>query len=142
MKIAALDIGQARIGIALSDERGILAFGQESYRCSGSLEKDVQAVADTLLALQAAKVVIGLPINMNGTEGPAAQKSRAFGALLGEISGLEIAYSDERLTTVQAQRVLIQANVSRKNRKGVVDKLAAQLILQNYLELHAKEGGS
>ena len=85
-------------------------------------------------ALGAQKIVIGLPKNMNGTEGPAAEKCRAFGEMLGKFLDIEQVYSDERLTTVQAQRTLIGANVSRKKRKNVVDKLAAQLILQNYLD--------
>ena len=75
-----------------------------------------------------------MPKNMNGTEGPAAEKCRAFGEMLGKFLDIEQVYSDERLTTVQAQRTLIGANVSRKKRKNVVDKLAAQLILQNYLD--------
>lgn len=134
MKIAGLDVGQARIGIAASDEREILASSVESYRCTGDLSRDAQAVAEKLRMLGVQKVVIGLAKNMNGTEGPAAEKCRAFGAKLLEFLPLEQVFSDERLTTVQAQRTLIGANVSRKKRKGVVDKLAAQLILQNYLD--------
>lgn len=136
MKIAGLDVGQARIGIAVSDENEILASSVESYRCTGDLARDAQAVADKLRTLGTQKVVIGLAKNMNGTEGPAAEKCRAFGAKLFDFLPLEQVFSDERLTTVQAQRTLIGANVSRKKRKGVVDKLAAQLILQNYLDAH------
>ena len=119
-------MGQARIGIAISDEMEILASSVESYHCKGDIETDARAVSEKLIELGAQKIVIGLPKNMNGTEGPAAEKCRAFGEML--------VYSDERLTTVQAQRTLIGANVSRKKRKNVVDKLAAQLILQNYLD--------
>ncbi|MFQ7281963.1 MAG: Holliday junction resolvase RuvX [Christensenellales bacterium] len=134
MKIAGLDVGQARIGIAISDEMEILASSVESYHCKGDIETDARAVSEKLIELGAQKIVIGLPKNMNGTEGPAAEKCRAFGEMIGKFLDIEQVYSDERLTTVQAQRTLIGANVSRKKRKNVVDKLAAQLILQNYLD--------
>lgn len=135
MRIAGLDIGQARIGIALSDESEFLASSVESYRCAGNLQKDAQAVADKLLALGARRVVFGLPKNMNGTEGPAVDKVRAFAQAFATFAPqMEQEFSDERLTTMQAQRALIDGGVSRKKRKGVVDKLAAQLILQNYLD--------
>ena len=134
MKIAGLDVGQARIGIAISDEMEILASSVESYHCKGDIETDARAVSEKLIELGAQKIVIGLPKNMNGTEGPAAEKCRAFGEMLGKFLDIEQVYSAERLTTVQAQRTLIGANVSRKKRKNVVDKLAAQLILQNYLD--------
>ena len=134
MKIAGLDVGQARIGIAISDEMEILASSVESYHCKGEIETDARAVSEKLIELGAQKIVIGLPKNMNGTEGPAAEKCRAFGEMLGKFLDIEQVYSDERLTTVQAQRTLIGANVSSKKRKNVVDKLAAQLILQNYLD--------
>ncbi len=127
-------MGQARIGIAISDEMEILASSVESYHCKGEIETDARAVSEKLIELGAQKIVIGLPKNMNGTEGPAAEKCRAFGEMLGKFLDIEQVYSDERLTTVQAQRTLIGANVSRKKRKNVVDKLAAQLILQNYLD--------
>ena len=127
-------MGQARIGIAISDEMEILASSVESYHCKGDIETDARAVSEKLIELGAQKIVIGLPKNMNGTEGPAAEKCRAFGEMLGKFLDIGQVYSDERLTTVQAQRTLIGANVSRKKRKNVVDKLAAQLILQNYLD--------
>ena len=127
-------MGQARIGIAISDEMEILASSVESYHCKGDIETDARAVSEKLIELGAQKIVIGLPKNMNGTEGPAAEKCRAFGEMLGKFLDIEQVYSDERLTTVQAQRTLIGANVSRKKRKNVVDKLAAHLILQNYLD--------
>lgn len=127
-------MGQARIRIAISDEMEILASSVESYHCKGEIETDARAVSEKLIELGAQKIVIGLPKNMNGTEGPAAEKCRAFGEMLGKFLDIEQVYSDERLTTVQAQRTLIGANVSRKKRKNVVDKLAAQLILQNYLD--------
>ena len=140
MRIAGLDVGQARIGIAISDEMEILASSVESYHCKGDLKTDAKAVAEKLTALGAQRIVIGLPKNMNGTEGPSAERCRAFGEILKEYLEVEQVFSDERLTTVQAQRTLIGANVSRKKRKNVVDKLAAQLILQNYLDAQGVMG--
>ena len=140
MKIAGLDVGQARIGIAISDEMEILASSVESYHCKGDLKTDAKAVAEKLTALGAQRIVIGLPKNMNGTEGPSAERCRAFGEILKEYLEVEQVFSDERLTTVQAQRTLIGANVSRKKRKNVVDKLAAQLILHNYLDAQGVMG--
>ena len=139
MRIAGLDIGDVRIGIALSDESEFLASGVESYTCVGQVEADAQAVVQKLKTLGAQKVVFGLPRNMNGTEGPATQKVRAFAQAFAMYSDMPQAFMDERLTTAQAQRTLIGANVSRKKRKHVVDKMAAQIILQNYLD--AKGGG-
>ncbi len=134
MRIAGLDIGDVRIGIALSDERAILASSVETYRCTGDVARDAKAIAENLAVRKAKRIVLGLPRNMNGTEGPAAKKVRAFAEELKNHTAAELAFFDERLTTAQAQRTLIAANVSRKKRKQVVDKLAAQIILQNYLD--------
>ncbi len=139
MRIAGLDIGDVRIGIALSDESEFLASGVESYSCVGQVEQDAKAIAGKLQVLGAGKVVFGLPRNMNGTDGPATEKVRAFARAFAVYSDIPQAFMDERLTTAQAQRTLIGANVSRKKRKNVVDKMAAQIILQNYLD--AKGGG-
>lgn len=136
MRIAGLDIGDVRIGIALSDERGILASSVGSHTCTGNLAEDAGAIAQKLASLQAGRIVLGLPRNMNGTEGPAVRKVRAFAQELSRHTDMDIAFFDERLTTAQAQRTLIAANVSRRKRKKVVDKLAAQIILQNYLDAH------
>ncbi len=134
MRIAGLDIGDVRIGIALSDERAILASSVESYTCVGDVDKDAQIIANKLSALKAEHIVLGLPKNMNNTEGPAAQKIRTFAQALSQHTTTDMSFFDERLTTAQAQRMLISGNVSRKKRKLVIDKLAAQIILQNYLD--------
>lgn len=139
MRIAALDVGSARIGIAVCDEMEIIASGVESYTRTGNDAKDMQYIADKLDELGAARVVIGLPIQMNGTEGIAAEKIRAFAEALGAYCRQEMVFHDERLTTAQAQRVLIGADVRRKKRKGVIDKMAAQLILQGYIDGKARE---
>ena len=134
MRMVGLDIGDVRIGIAACDEREIIASGVETYRRTGDLDQDCAYIADRVRELSAERVVLGLPINMNGTQGPACEKVRAFGEALSIRCPVEQDYFDERLTSAQANRVLISADVSRKKRKNVVDMLAAQLILQAYID--------
>lgn len=134
MRMVGLDIGDVRIGIAVCDEREIIASGVETYRRTGDLDQDCAYIADRVRGLSAERVVLGLPINMNGTQGPACEKVRAFGEALSIRCPVVQDYFDERLTSAQANRVLISADVSRKKRKNVVDMLAAQLILQAYID--------
>ena len=134
MRMVGLDIGDVRIGIAVCDEREIIASGVETYRRTGDLDQDCAYIPDRVRELSAERVVLGLPINMNGTQGPACEKVRAFGEALSIRCPVEQDYFDERLTSAQANRVLISADVSRKKRKNVVDMLAAQLILQAYID--------
>ncbi len=132
-KILGLDIGEKRIGIAVSDALGWTAQGVETYMRKG--EGDAAYIADKAKNLGAALVVAGLPLNMNGSEGPSAQNVRAFMAEV-QALGFDIAFQDERLTTVSAERTLIEADVSRKKRREVIDKLAAVYILGAYLDSH------
>ena len=134
MRMVGLDIGDVRIGIAVCDEREIIASGVETYRRTGDLDQDCAYIADRVRELSAERVVLGLPINMNGTQGPACEKVRSFGEALSIRCPVEQDYFDERLTSAQANRVLISADVSRKKRKNVGDMLAAQLILQAYID--------
>lgn len=135
MRIIGIDFGQRRIGIAVSDELGMFATGVESYTCR-SEEEDFRHLTEVIAQYKAGKIVVGLPLNMNGTRGPQAEKYSAMGLKLQEITGVKVEFIDERLTTSAANRVLISADVSRKKRKQVVDTMAAQLILQNYLDRH------
>ena len=98
------------------------------------MRKTIDEVAKIARETGAAVIVVGLPLNMNGTEGPQAGKVRAFGSKLGEVSGAEIVYKDERLTTVQAHRAFDQAGVSKSRRSRLVDSVSAQIILQSYLD--------
>ncbi len=132
-KIMGIDIGEKRIGIAISDSLGYTAQGVETYTRTG--EGDAAYIASKMKELGATLVVAGLPLNMNGSEGPAVQSVREFAAQLNEL-GVETAFQDERLTTVSAERFLIEADVSRKKRRQVVDKLAAVYILRAYLDRH------
>ena len=134
MRIAALDVGEKRIGIAVCDEMEIIASGVESYTRTGNDRKDLAYIANKLEELGAKRVVIGLPLKLDGSEGIAAEKIRDFAFQLSKYTEIEQAYQDERMTTAQAQRILIGADVKRKKRKNVIDKMAAQLILQAYMD--------
>ena len=134
MRIIGLDVGDVRIGVAASDPTEFLASGIMVYRRTGDLKKDAQAIAREIESLNGEAIVIGDPINMNGTRGPACEKIREFASALQCYCELPIEFLDERLTTMEATRILIDADLSRKKRKGVVDKLAAQIILQCYLD--------
>ena len=132
-KIMGLDVGDKRIGIAFSDALRITAQGYETYTRQSESE-DVAHIKELFLQQNAESIVCGLPKNMNGTIGPQAEKVRAFAALVEEATGTEIIFSDERLTTVFAERALLEADVSRKKRRKVIDKLAAVTILLGYLD--------
>lgn len=134
-KKIGLDVGDVRIGIAVSDMLGMIANARESYTRKG-LEKDLQYFTDLAKAENADAFVLGLPKNMDGTEGERVEVTREFGDKLHEFSGLPVVYMDERLSTVAAERMLIQADVRRDKRKKVIDKVAACIILQNYLDSH------
>jgi putative Holliday junction resolvase len=135
MRIIGLDLGDRRIGIAVSDELGMLASGVESYTRVNP-EADFAHLAEIVAQYKAGKIIVGLPLNMNGTRGPQAEKYTEMGLQLQQMTGVEVEFVDERLTTSAANRVLISGNVSRKKRKQVVDTMAAQLILQSYLDRH------
>lgn len=127
-----MDIGDVRIGVAVSDPLGISTNGVETHLSKGA-EADATYFAELARSLHAEKILLGLPLNMDGTEGDRAEKVRAFGALLGERSGLPVDYEDERLTTVEAEEMLIEAGLSRQERRKVIDKVAAEIILRCYL---------
>lgn len=131
----ALDVGDVRIGVAVSDMLGITANPRETYVRKGkTFEDDINYFVKYAKEEDADAFVIGLPMNMDGTEGPRAEVTREFGEALEEASGLQIIYVDERLTTVSAERMLIGADVRREKRKQVIDKVAATIILQSYLD--------
>ena len=131
----ALDVGDIRIGVAVSDMLGITANPRETYVRKGkTFEDDINYFVKYAKEEDADAFVIGLPMNMDGTEGPRAELTREFGEALKEASGLQVIYVDERLTTVSAERMLIGADVRREKRKQVIDKVAATIILQSYLD--------
>lgn len=137
MRILGVDYGDSRVGLAVSDEMRVLASPLPPLQ-TGSMRKTIDEVAKIARETGAAVIVVGLPLNMNGTEGPQAGKVRAFGSKLGEVTGAEIVYKDERLTTVQAHRAFDQAGVSKSRRSRLVDSVSAQIILQSYLDAAAR----
>ena len=132
MRIAALDVGEARVGVAVSDELGITAQGVGVVRRVGG-RRDLEAIADVLRPYAPDRLVVGLPLSMSGAEGPQAARVRAFANNVATHLGLPLEFWDERLTTVAAERTLLEADVSRRRRREVIDKVAATLILQGYL---------
>ena len=134
MRILALDLGEKRIGVAVSDELLISAQGLCVLASKGTV-KDLEQVADLIRNQAVSTIVLGFPRNMDGSIGPMAEKVREFGRLLQEQNAaIPVEYWDERLTTAGAQRMLIGADISRMKRRQVVDKVAAVLILQGYLD--------
>lgn len=133
-RVMGLDVGDKTIGVALSDPLGWTAQGLETIRRIG-IKKDLQRLEEIIKEYEVNKIVVGLPKNMNGTIGPQGEKVLEFNERLGKrFSNIEIIQWDERLTTVAAERSLIEADVSRKKRKEVIDKIAAVYILQGYLD--------
>lgn len=136
MRIMGLDVGSKTVGVAISDPLGFTAQGLEIISINEDQQEfGFERLDELVKAYKVDKFVLGLPKNMNNTSGPRVEATQAYGKLLDERYGLPIDYQDERLTTVAAERMLIeQADISRNKRKKVIDKLAAQLILQNYLD--------
>jgi putative Holliday junction resolvase len=134
MRTMGLDVGSKTVGIALSDELGWTAQGLETLKINE--EENVfgfDELGKIIKEYEVSKVVVGLPKNMNGTIGPRGEASQFFARELEERFGIPVVLWDERLTTIAAERVLLEADVSRKKRKKVIDKMAAMMILQGYL---------
>ena len=136
MRMMGLDVGSKTVGVAISDPLGFTAQGLEIIPIDEEKgEFGFDRLSELAKGYKVEKFVVGLPNNMNNSSGPRVEASQAYGAKIEQLFHLPVEYQDERLTTVAAERMLIeQADVSRKKRKKVIDKLAAQLILQNYLD--------
>lgn len=134
MRILALDVGTKNIGMAVCDPLGITAQNLPTIRRKGDLAADLEQVAAATREFRVEKIVVGLPKNMNGTEGPSCDMAKEFGAAVEKEVHLPLIYWDERLTSKMAESAMIDADLSRKKRKQKVDSLAAILILQNYLD--------
>ena len=130
-RVIALDVGDVRIGVAVTDPTGTIAQPLEVYRRVG-YGPDSRYVAALCQRMDCESVLLGLPLNMDGSTGPQAQKVMDFGTVL-EKAGLTVHYQDERLTTVTAEAVLIGSGVRREDRRRHVDKLAATVILEQWL---------
>ncbi|MCQ4086267.1 Holliday junction resolvase RuvX [Saccharibacillus sp. JS10] len=138
MKLLGLDYGDRRIGVAVSDAFGWTAQGIEVIHRREGNDSYLERIVELAKSNEVEEVVVGLPKNMNGTIGPRGELCIEFAESLREVLGLPVHLWDERLTTVSAERTLLEADVSRKKRKQVVDKIAAGLILQNYLDSKSK----
>lgn len=143
MRILGLDLGSKTLGVAISDKTAMIATGLTTIRFENDdNEKTLDHLRYIISEYNAELIVLGLPKNMNNTEGKAAQRSRNFKLLLEESFGLPVELQDERLSSVSANNVLLKADLSRKKRKEKVDAVAATIILQNYLDIRKeKENG-
>ncbi len=137
MRILGVDYGQKRIGLAISDETEMLATSLE-YLPAAGLDKAVAAVADMAQRQGAGKIVVGLPSNLKGEDTAQTGRTRQFIEKLEGVSAVPVERWDERFTSAQAERVLIEGGVRRQQRREKIDQLAAQLMLQGYLDAHAQ----
>lgn len=133
MRIMALDVGSKRIGVALSDPLKITAQGLQTFQRT-TMEEDIKGLWQLIDEHEVSQLVVGLPKNMDGSIGFKAEEVQQFIADLTAERKIEVIWIDERLTTVSAERVLLEADVSRAKRKKVIDKMAAVVILQSYLD--------
>jgi putative Holliday junction resolvase len=133
MRYLGLDVGDRRIGVALSDETGTIASGLATLERVGP-RKDLKSVGALVREHDAGEVVVGLPRRLNGSIGAQAQKVLEFIEALGPVVKVPVVPWDERFSSIVATQALIEGEVSRRDRKGKVDKVAATLILQNYLD--------
>ena len=136
MRIMGLDFGSRTTGVAVSDPLGITAQGVETIvrKDENKLRQTCARIEELIKEYEIEEIVLGYPKNMNNTAGERAEKTEAFKAMLERRTGKPVILWDERLTTIAAERVLMESGVRRENRKAVVDKIAAVLILQGYLD--------
>ena len=142
MRILGLDFGSKTVGVAVSDGLLLTAQGVETIerKDENKLRKTCARIEELIAEYEITEIVLGLPKNMNNTEGERVEKTKAFGEMLERRTGLPVHYWDERLTTVAAEQILMESGVRRENRKAVIDKVAAGLILQGSLDcLKTKE---
>ena len=132
-KILSVDFGDVRTGLAVSDASRLLASGI-GYISVGGIEKTAEAIAESAKENGAVAVIVGLPVNMDGSQGSRAERCKKLARLVKEASGLMVSTFDERMTTMTAARYLNETNTRGKKRKGVIDTLSAQIILQNCLD--------
>lgn len=136
-RLLGLDIGHVRIGVAMSDPLGILASPHSVIQCKDA-EVDAAAIAQLVNEYEVTRIVAGIPLDQNGGEGPQAAKVRTFLDVLRQHTDVEIATMDERFTSALAERALIDADMRRDKRKKVIDKVAAQQILQVYMDRQSR----
>ena len=128
------------MGVAVSDPSGTIAQGVAVITRTGKQNKDLRRLVELFQEYQCTGLVIGLPLHMNGRAGEEAEKIKEFGVLLGEKCGVTPVFWDERLTTVQAERSLLQMDLSRRRRRQVIDQVAAAILLESFLRSHNPPG--
>lgn len=137
MRALGVDLGSKRIGIAISDRSGTIASPLTVVQRSGSVRRDHQALAALVTEEEAEVVVVGLPLNMNGSAGPAAKAAVTEAEALATVVGVPVITFDERRTTVTADRALMEAGIGARDRRKYVDKVAAAVMLQTWLDSRA-----
>lgn len=144
MRIMGLDFGSKTVGVALSDELLITAQGKEIIRRDqeNKLRRTCARIEELIEEYHVGQILLGLPKNMNDTQGVRVEKTKEFGEMLARRTGLTITYWDERLTTVSAERTMMEAGIRREHRRDYVDMIAAALILQGYLDYRAMQEDS
>ena len=141
MRIMGLDFGSKTVGVAISDPLFLTARGIEIVRrkSQGKLRQTLARIEELKEEYEVGKIVLGFPKNMNNTEGERCEKTLEFKEMLEKRTGLEVVLWDERLTTVEADRTMMQVGIRRENRKEYVDELAAIFILQGYLDYQSRQ---
>lgn len=141
MRIMGLDFGSKTVGVAISDPLFLTAQGIEIVRrkAPGKLRQTLARINELKEEYEVGKIVLGFPKNMNNTEGERCEKTLEFKEMLEKRTGLEVVLWDERLTTVEADRTIMQVGIRRENRKEYVDELAAIFILQGYLDYQSRQ---
>lgn len=139
MRYLGMDLGTKTLGLAISDKLGIIASPYKLIRYS-DINKLLDEVIEIITKEKIEGLILGLPKNMNNTLGPAAERSLEFKKLLEERCNIEVVLVDERLSTVEAENMLIQADLSRKKRKNIIDEVSASIILDTYLRRVEKNG--
>ena len=138
-RVMGIDVGSRTLGVAVSDEGGTVAFPVTVVRRVG-LRRDIAALVELARGRDADTFVIGMPFELDGRDGPLAAEARVVGRKLEE-EGFHVAFHDERMSTVAAERALLEADMSRRRRRRVIDKVAAALILQAWLDARLRGGG-
>ena len=139
MRVLGIDLGSKRIGIATSDRSGTIATPYTVLLRCGSMGGDHRNIAKMVVEEEAEAVIVGLPLNMDGSEGKAAQAARVEAARMATVVGVPVHVHDERLTTVEADRVLMEQKMNAQARRRVVDKVAAAVMLQSWLDTQAHQ---
>ena len=139
-RLIGLDVGERRIGVAVSDENRIVAL-PECVIERRSLAEDVRALCELAREKASDRFIVGLPLRLDGSHGPEADEVTQFARMLAQQPGVHVEMADERFSTKQAERHLIQSGVRRRRRRKIVDKMAAQIILQNYMDSYRADTG-